>query len=196
MRLALRASHDDVRARVISGGRCGDNGQSPPSRRMHQWPCSSARASDPGRYGTASDLERSCNTFSMRIPFRHGGRVPSRRIGVRRAADPLEQRGSDPKHGQNWNKCVPTFTRVGCDGWLDWPADVQGLRSLREEAGLRSQPEPLHGGDEAPVQPEPPACPRPPEREGDAGIRLHALPQGQQGSKGHLSSNFSAPAVV
>ena len=40
-------------------------------------------------------------------------------------------------------------------------ADVQGLRSLREEALVRPQPEPLDGGHEAALRPEPPARPRP-----------------------------------
>ena len=37
------------------------------------------------------------------------------------------------------------------------PRHVEDLRSLREEAGVRAQPEPLDGGDEASLRPEPPA---------------------------------------
>src|SRR5205085_4698771 len=61
------------------------------------------------------------------------------------------------------------------------PADVQGLRRLRKEAGLRSQPEPLDGGHEAPLQPEPPAGSRPAPRQADPGLRLHPLPEEEQG---------------
>jgi SAM-dependent methyltransferase len=68
------------------------------------------------------------------------------------------------------------------------PGHVQGLRRLREEAVLREQPEPLDGGDEAPLQPEPPARPRPARREADARLRLHALPQGRQGRESSVTN--------
>src|SRR5262249_15200044 len=76
---------------------------------------------------------------------------------------------------------------------LHWPADVQGLRRLREEAGLRPQPEPLDGGDEAPLRPEPPACPCDPPRQADARVRLHPLPQGRQGPEGRLATAAGGP---
>ena len=56
-------------------------------------------------------------------------------------------------------------------------ADVEDLRNLRQEARVRQQPEPLDGGHEAPLQPEPPARARPDQRQGDARLRLHALPK-------------------
>ena len=71
---------------------------------------------------------------------------------------------------------------------LHWPADVQGLRSLREEAELRSQPEPLHGRHEAPLRPESPARAGSPTRQAHSGIRLHPLPQGRQGPEGRLAA--------
>ena len=49
---------------------------------------------------------------------------------------------------------------------------VQDLRNLREEAFLRPEPEPLDGGDEAALQPEPPARPRLSRREGHAGVEF------------------------
>ena len=58
---------------------------------------------------------------------------------------------------------------------------VQDLLTLREEARLRQQPKPLDGRHEAAVQPEPPAGPDDARRQGDARLRLHALPQGRQG---------------
>ena len=45
------------------------------------------------------------------------------------------------------------------------PPDVQDLLSLWEEARLRSTPEPLDGRHQAALQPEPPARPRPRERQ-------------------------------
>ena len=75
---------------------------------------------------------------------------------------------------------------------LHCAADVQGLRSLREEARLRQQPEPLDGGHEAALQPEPPARPRPAEGQGDAGVRLHPLPQGRQGPEGRSEQQLPA----
>jgi hemoglobin len=67
------------------------------------------------------------------------------------------------------------------------PGRVEGLRRLRKETRLRSQPEPLDGGHEAPLQPEPPAGSRPPARQADPGLRLHPLPQGRQGAEGRLN---------
>jgi hemoglobin len=58
---------------------------------------------------------------------------------------------------------------------------------LREETELRSQPKLLHGGHEAPLQPESAAGSHPAARQGDPGIRLHPLPQGRQGAEGHLT---------
>src|SRR4029079_5137424 len=64
---------------------------------------------------------------------------------------------------------------------------VQGLRNLREEAVVRSQPEPFDGCHEAALQPEPAARPDAAERQGDACLRLHALPQGRQGHESALA---------
>src|SRR5256885_2914293 len=55
--------------------------------------------------------------------------------------------------------------------------DVQGLRHLREEAGLRQPQEPFDGRRAAALQPEPAACPDHARRPGDAYIRLHPLSQ-------------------
>src|SRR5215510_714945 len=70
------------------------------------------------------------------------------------------------------------------------------MRDLREETVLRPQPEPLDGGHEAALQPQPPARTRPARRQGDARVRLHALPQGQQGSEGRLGSPADLVAAV
>ena len=70
---------------------------------------------------------------------------------------------------------------------LPCAADVQGLRRLWKEAGLRSQPESLDGGHEAPLQSEPPAGSRLAARQADPGIRLHTLPEGRQGAEGRLT---------
>ncbi|CAA9521864.1 MAG: LSU ribosomal protein L28p @ LSU ribosomal protein L28p, zinc-dependent, partial [uncultured Solirubrobacteraceae bacterium] len=62
----------------------------------------------------------------------------------------------------------------------------QGLSQLREGSRLRPEPKPLHGGDEASLQPEPPegACPR--RRHAPPRPRLHPLPQGREGHQGRL----------
>src|SRR5262249_49388748 len=69
------------------------------------------------------------------------------------------------------------------------PRRVQGLRSLWKEARFREQSEPLDGGHQAPVQPEPAACSRAPGREGHPCLCLRSLPQGQQGPKGRLATS-------
>src|SRR4051794_32867819 len=74
---------------------------------------------------------------------------------------------------------------------LHWPADVEGLRNLRQEAELWSQPEPFDGGDEAPFRPEPPARPPASARQGDARLCVHALPQGRQSHKSDLALRAS-----
>ena len=66
-------------------------------------------------------------------------------------------------------------------------ADVQGVRSVWEEAQLREPPEPFDGRHEAAFRPEPPARARPPAGQGAACLRLHAVPQGRQGPEGHLT---------
>src|SRR6186997_2300489 len=64
---------------------------------------------------------------------------------------------------------------------------VQDLLTLREEARLRQQPEPLDGRHQAPLQPEPPAGPDDARGQGDARLRVHALPQGRQSHQGDLA---------
>src|SRR5213076_1822546 len=68
------------------------------------------------------------------------------------------------------------------------PPHVQDLRRLREEAVLREQPEPLDGGDEATLRPEPPARSRAPRRPRTARICLHPVPEGREGRKSPLIS--------
>src|SRR5262249_17518144 len=64
---------------------------------------------------------------------------------------------------------------------------VQGLLSLWQEARVRKQPLALDGRDQAAVQPEPPARPPARQRREEARLRLHPLPQGQQGAEGRLA---------
>src|SRR5581483_11097441 len=77
-------------------------------------------------------------------------------------------------------------------GRLTCPADVEGLRQLRQEACVRTSPLALDGGDEAALQPEPPARPRAAEGRADARLRLHPLPQGRQGAKSGLATRRRA----
>src|SRR6476620_604771 len=67
-------------------------------------------------------------------------------------------------------------------------ADVQSMRDLCEEAGVRPQPQPLDGCDQAPFQPEPAADPDRARRLADASLRLHPLPEERQGAEGRVSS--------
>src|SRR3954453_23007178 len=75
---------------------------------------------------------------------------------------------------------------------------VQGLLSLWQEARVRKQPLALDSRDQAAVQSEPPARPSPRERREEARVRLHPLPQGQQGAEGRLgrSAAFLSYRVV
>src|SRR4051794_29774271 len=70
----------------------------------------------------------------------------------------------------------------------------QGVSQLREGPRLREQPQPLHGGDEAPLRPEPPEGADPRRQDAAPRVRLHALPQGRQGHQGRLAGARS-PAV-
>src|SRR4051812_25811442 len=70
----------------------------------------------------------------------------------------------------------------------------QGVSQLREGPRLREQPQPLHGGDEAPLRPEPAEGPDPRRQDAAPRVRLHALPQGRQGHQGRLAGARS-PAV-
>src|SRR3954463_15130390 len=76
----------------------------------------------------------------------------------------------------------------------------QGVSQLREGSRLREQPQPLHGGDQAPLRPEPPEGADPRRQDAAPGVRLHALPQGRQGHQGRLararSRAVSDPSLV
>src|SRR5205823_2669939 len=64
-----------------------------------------------------------------------------------------------------------------------------------EEARIRPQPEPLDGGDETALRPQPPARAGVPRRQGDPRLRLHALHQGRQGPEGRLRRSLATPTV-
>src|SRR3954470_3428067 len=56
----------------------------------------------------------------------------------------------------------------------------KGLLQLQEGPGVRSQPEPLDGRYQAPLQPEPPEGADRGRRRAAARVRVHALPEGRQ----------------
>src|SRR3954451_23653004 len=58
------------------------------------------------------------------------------------------------------------------------------LLLVREGSRLRPEPLPLHGGDQAPLRPEPPEGPGPDRRRAAPSVRLHALPEGRQDHQG------------
>ena len=80
-------------------------------------------------------------------------------------------------------------------------ADVQGLLSLRQEAVVREQPEPLDGRDAAGASTR--TC-RDPRASSNGvkkrALRLHPLPQGRQGAEGRLATPLdrapSSPAAA
>src|SRR5947199_162653 len=78
------------------------------------------------------------------------------------------------------------------DHRLCWPAYGQGLSLMREGSRVRAESQPLHGGDEAPVQPEPPEGPDHGWLRAAPGVCLHPLPEGRQSHQ----STLRDPALV
>src|SRR3954467_1088769 len=78
------------------------------------------------------------------------------------------------------------------EGPVCWPANGEGLSLLRQGARVRQQPQPLDGGHEAPLRPEPAEGADHGWRRASPGVRVHALPQGRQGHQGTLRD----PALV
>src|SRR5436190_4319647 len=72
------------------------------------------------------------------------------------------------------------------------PLHGEGLSFVRQGPGLREQPQPLDGGDEAPLRPEPAEGADHGWRRASPGVRVHALPQSRQGHQGTLRD----PALV
>src|SRR3954471_7584150 len=62
----------------------------------------------------------------------------------------------------------------------------QGLSFLREGSRVRPEPQPLDGGHQAPLQPEPSEGPDHGWLRAAPGLRLHPLPEGRQGHEGTL----------
>src|SRR3954468_11101183 len=88
---------------------------------------------------------------------------------------------------------IPATLPTG-DARYTGPRHGQGVSQLREGPRLREQPQPHHGGDEAPLRPEPAEGPDPRRQDAAPRVRLHALPQGRQGHQGRLAGARS-PAV-
>src|SRR3954471_10169312 len=78
------------------------------------------------------------------------------------------------------------------DHRLCWPAYGQGLSLVREGSRVRAESQPLHGRDEAPLQPEPSEGPDHGWLRAPTGVRVHPLPEGRQGHQGTLRD----PALV
>jgi len=88
----------------------------------------------------------------------------------------------------SWYLLVPAVAAVLAVGLRYHAArHVEGMRDLRQEAGVRPSPVALDGGDEAALRPEPPARAHPPQGLADPRVRLHPLPEGRQGAEGRLS---------
>src|SRR3954452_16041587 len=74
------------------------------------------------------------------------------------------------------------------------PLNGEGLSLVRQGPGLREQPQPLDGGHEAPLRPEPPEGADHGWRRATPGVRVHALPQGRQGHQSPVA--IRDPALV
>src|SRR3954452_18819428 len=72
------------------------------------------------------------------------------------------------------------------------PLNGEGLSLVRQGPGIREQPQPLDGGHEAPLRPEPAEGADHGRRRSSPGVRVHALPQGRQGHQSPLRD----PALV
>ena len=110
------------------------------------------------------------------------GRGASRRRQARPGPQRRNRRGADaPDGGGRAAGLTP-----GPRGRYHAASDGQGMSQLRQEARGRKLAQPLDGRDPPPLQPEPPEGAdrrglRPPPR-----LRLHPLPEGQQGHQGGL----------
>src|SRR3954467_15598094 len=71
-------------------------------------------------------------------------------------------------------------------------AHGEGLSFVRQGPLVREQPQPLDGGHQAPLRPEPPEGADHGWRRASPGVRVHALPQGRQGHQ----STLRDPALV
>ncbi len=101
---------------------------------------------------------------------RHAGRPRARRDAPRRG--PLGHRLGAPGRA----RLAATLTRRG-----------EGLLLVWKGPCVRAQPQSLHGGDEAALQPEPPEGPHLGRGSSPARVRLHPLPQGREGHEARLA---------
>src|SRR3954466_14565168 len=72
------------------------------------------------------------------------------------------------------------------------PLNGEGLSLVRQGPGVREQPQPLDGGHEAPLRPEPPEGADHGWRRSSPGVSVHTLPQGRPGHQ----STLRDPALV
>src|SRR4051812_13528292 len=72
------------------------------------------------------------------------------------------------------------------------PPNGEGLSLVRQGPGIRQQPQPLDGGHQAPLRPEPAEGADHGRCRTSPGIRVHTLPEGRQGHKSALRD----PALV
>src|SRR3954470_12890974 len=88
---------------------------------------------------------------------------------------------------------LPQWPKGGTrEGPVCWPANGEGLSLVRQGPVVRQQPQPLDGGHEAPLRPEPPEGADHGWRRSSPGVRVHTLPEGRQGHKSALRD----PALV
>ena len=66
-------------------------------------------------------------------------------------------------------------------------ADGEGMSRLRQGSGVRAQPQPLDGREQAALQPEPPEGADRRRRHSPPRLRLHPVPEGRQGGQSRLA---------
>ncbi len=111
----------------------------------------------------------------------------SRRSRARAAASATRAR-TRPRPCWRWPRCAASSPHhERCAGSLDCRGDGKGVSQLRQGAGVRQQPQPLDGRDQAPLRPEPAEGADPRRQGAQARLRMHALPQSGQGPEGHVA---------
>ena len=167
MRRRRATRHGDARARRVRASARGDGAREDAPLRLHR----RARLRHPRRHAALRlRLERGRQRPSARRDRDRGpGRVrraharpgrPGRQPGRARAPRPCAPASRWPICSRTCAPRAARYVRSAGRGSRYTPQPhVQDLLTLREEARLRQQPEPLDGRHQAPLQPEPPAGP-------------------------------------
>ena len=110
-----------------------------------------------------------------------------------RHLDVCKHADAQPGSTIHWSSVLPGGSDFKRPGGNSTSVDIlarraQGVSCVWSRAGVRSQPQPLDGGHEETVRSEPPARADQRRRDAPARIRVHALPEGREGSQGALAT--------